>query len=118
MTRRLVLGLGAGAAALGLLAGLTGTGGGVFLTPALILTGWATPRRAAGLSAAFILVNSAAGILAASSALVALPSELPLGLAAVAVGGAIGAELGARRLPIEAIRRDRKSTRLNSSHRT
>ena len=96
--------LGVGAA-LGLLAGLTGTGGGVFLTPALILTGWATPRRAAGLSAAFILVNSAAGILAASSALVALPSELPLGLAAVAVGGAIGAELGARRLPIEAIRR-------------
>ena len=86
--------LGVGAA-LGLLAGLTGTGGGVFLTPALILTGWATPRRAAGLSAAFILVNSAAGILAASSALVALPSELPLGLAAVAVGGAIGAELGA-----------------------
>lgn len=96
------LGIGA---TLGLLAGLTGTGGGVFLTPVLILSGWATPRRAAGLSGAFILLNSAAGILAASSALGALPRELPLGLAAVAIGGAIGAEFGARRLPTEAIRR-------------
>lgn len=96
------LGIGA---TLGLLAGLTGTGGGVFLTPVLILSGWATPRRAAGLSGAFILLNSAAGILAASSALSTLPRELPLGLAAVAIGGVIGAELGARRLPTEAIRR-------------
>ena len=96
--------LGVGAT-LGLLAGLTGTGGGVFLTPVLILSGWATPRRAAGLSGAFILLNSAAGIFATSSALGALPRELPLGLAAVAIGGVIGAELGARRLPTEAIRR-------------
>ena len=97
-------GLGIGAA-LGLLAGLTGTGGGVFLTPLLILRGWSTPRMAAGLSAAFIVVNSAAGILAAPSTLTALPQALPLGLVAVALGGAIGAELGARRLPTAAIRR-------------
>ena len=95
----------AAGAALGLLAGLTGTGGGVVLTPALILAGWSTTRQAAGLSGAFIVVNSAAGILAAPSALSALPSALPLGLVSVALGGSIGAELGARRLPTESIRR-------------
>jgi hypothetical protein len=50
--------LGAG---LGFLAGLTGIGGGVFLTPILILTGWEVPRRTAGAAVVFILVNSIAG---------------------------------------------------------
>ena len=90
---------------LGLLAGLTGTGGGVFLTPVLILGRWASPRRAAGLSGGFILANSAAGVAAAPTGLAALPSSLPLALVIVAIGGAAGAEIGARRLPTEAIRR-------------
>lgn len=92
-------------ATLGLLAGLTGTGGGVFLTPVLILGRWANPRRAAGLSGAFILANSAAGIVAASGTLASLPPLLPLAVPIVAIAGAIGAELGARRLPTQAIRR-------------
>lgn len=92
-------------ALLGLLAGLTGTGGGVFLTPVLILGRWAAPRRAAGLSGAFILVNSAAGVVAASQTLAALPPLLPLALPIVAIGGAVGAELGARRLATQSIRR-------------
>lgn len=92
-------------AVLGLLAGLTGTGGGVFLTPVLILGGWAAPRRAAGLSGAFILANSAAGVVAAPMALASLPPQLPVALPIVAIGGAVGAELGARRLPTQGIRR-------------
>lgn len=92
-------------AVLGLFAGLTGTGGGVFLTPVLILGRWASPRRAAGLSGAFILANSAAGIAAASAGLALLPAGAPAALVVVAVGGAIGAELGARRLPTVGIRR-------------
>src|ERR1039458_8303875 len=49
-------------AAIGLLSGLTGVGGGVFLSPLLLLLGWAEMRKTAGGSAAFILVNSAAGL--------------------------------------------------------
>ena len=52
----------AAGAVIGLLAGLTGTGGGIFLSPLLLLTGWAEMRETAGVSAAFILVNSAAGL--------------------------------------------------------
>ncbi|MEE7478774.1 brp/Blh family beta-carotene 15,15'-monooxygenase [Methylobacterium hispanicum] len=46
----------------GFLSGLTGVGGGVFLAPLLIGLGWTSPRRAAGLSAPFILVNSAVAL--------------------------------------------------------
>ena len=49
-------------ATIGLLAGLTGTGGGIFLTPLLVLAGWTGTRDAAGLSGSFILVNSIAGL--------------------------------------------------------
>ena len=53
----LAIGLGM---AIGLLSGLTGVGGGIFLSPLLLLMGWATMKQAAGVSAAFILVNSIA----------------------------------------------------------
>lgn len=49
-------------AAVGLLAGLTGTGGGVFLTPLILFFRWADTKTAAGISAAFILGNSLAGL--------------------------------------------------------
>jgi len=44
-------------AVIGLLSGLTGTGGGIFLTPLLLFAGWAPPKQAAGLSVAVILVK-------------------------------------------------------------
>src|ERR671914_472407 len=47
---------------IGLLAGLTGTGGGIFLSPLLLFTGWAGTRPISGTSAAFILANSVAGL--------------------------------------------------------
>ncbi|MFM9023778.1 MAG: sulfite exporter TauE/SafE family protein [Planctomycetaceae bacterium] len=92
--------LGAG---LGLLAGLTGVGGGVFLTPALLALGAAPVREIAAASAAFILVNSLAGL---GGGLVAGRSIPPVGLQVVAaalVGGAIGSQLGAFRLPVRAL---------------
>jgi uncharacterized membrane protein YfcA len=94
--------LGAG---IGLLAGLTGTGGGIFLTPVLVLAGWAGTRDAAGLSGAFILANSLAGIGGLLTAGLVLPPALPLWAAAVVGGGLIGSWLGASRFSILGLRR-------------
>jgi hypothetical protein len=90
---------------IGLLAGLTGTGGGIFLTPLLLAAGWAGTRFAAGSSAAFILANSIAGLAGNIASVGSLPSALPLWLGAVAVGGAIGSQLGSQRMPAPWIRR-------------
>ena len=90
--------------AVGLLSGLTGVGGGVFLTPLLLALRAASIRTIAATSAAFILVNSLAGLTGGLMAgrTVPLPGlEL---VAAAAIGGAIGSHLGAFRLPVTAIR--------------
>jgi uncharacterized protein len=91
--------------AIGLLAGLTGTGGGIFLTPLLVLAGWTGTRDAAGLSGSFILVNSIAGLAGLSSGGIVLAPALPLWIGAVAVGGLIGSWLGASRFSILNMRR-------------
>jgi uncharacterized membrane protein YfcA len=95
----------AAGAGIGLLAGLTGTGGGIFLTPLLLAAGWAGTRFAAGTSAAFILANSMSGLAGNLASVGSLPSAIPLWLGAAAVGGAIGSQLGSRQLPSPWIRR-------------
>lgn len=85
-------------AGLGLLAGLTGTGGGIFLSPLLLFLGWAETRKTSGVSAAFILANSVAGLAGNLASVRVLPDAIPWWCGAVAVGGLIGAELGAKRL--------------------
>ncbi len=96
--------IGSGAA-LGLLAGLTGTGGGIFLTPLLIFMGWARAGTASGVSAPFILLNSVAALLGNLSATQHMPDfALPL-VAAVLIGGSVGAYLGSRRLKAGAVKR-------------
>ena len=92
-------------AALGMMAGLTGIGGGVFLTPLLLLFGWSSTRSAGGVSALFILVNSAAGLIGLGErALVGDP--LLLAGPPVAVLGAIGGtRLGVHRWSIPAFQR-------------
>ena len=90
---------------LGMAAGLTGIGGGVFLSPVLILTGWEDPRRAAGASAPFILANSVSGLLGHISAAQAVPPQAA-GLVVVALaGGLFGSWLGARRFQPRALKR-------------
>jgi hypothetical protein len=98
----LALVLGAG---IGLLSGLTGVGGGVFLSPLLVLAGWATVRDTAAPTAAFILINSIAGLLGLLTRQPTLPEPLPYWLLAVIAGGLIGASFGARRLDNRAMRR-------------
>lgn len=92
-------------AGIGLLAGLTGTGGGIFLSPLLLFMGWAETRQSGGVSAAFILANSAAGLAGNPGSLAHLPTPLPIWAAAVVVGGIVGSELGSRRLGTPAFRR-------------
>jgi uncharacterized protein len=101
-SRPVALGVGGG---LGLLSGLTGTGGGIFLTPVLIFMHWARTKTASAVSALFILVNSISGLLGNFSATKAFPAfALPLAGAAV-LGGAVGSYLGSRRFPVAIIKR-------------
>lgn len=88
------VGIGAG---IGLLSGLTGTGGGIFLSPVLLLAGWAETRAASGMAAVFILGNSVAGLAGNFSRLASLPSTLPIWVVAVVGGAVIGSEIGNRR---------------------
>jgi uncharacterized protein len=85
-------------AAIGLISGLTGVGGGLLLSPLLLLTGWAEIRQTAGASVAFILVNAMAALSANLASVGTLPAALPVWGVAAVVGGVVGTELGARRL--------------------
>lgn len=98
----LALPVGAG---IGWLSGAVGVGGGIFLSPLLLLLRWATPKQVAAASACFILVNSAAGLAgrAARSGL-AYGSLAPL-LVAALIGGLIGAHLGANHFSGQALKR-------------
>lgn len=89
---------------LGLLAGLSGTGGGIFLSPLLLFMGWAPTRQVSGIAASFILVNSISGLLGNLSSVQALPSALPFWAIAALGGGLIGTHLGTRTLTIPGIR--------------
>jgi hypothetical protein len=90
---------------LGLAAGLTGIGGGVFLSPVLILTGWEDPRRAAGASAPFIVVNSASGLLGHVCAAHDVPPQAAALVVAALAGGLLGSWLGAQRFQPLALKR-------------
>ncbi|MBI2884719.1 MAG: sulfite exporter TauE/SafE family protein [Candidatus Omnitrophica bacterium] len=84
-------------AAIGLVSGIVGVGGGIFLSPLLILLGWADPKRSAAASAGFIVVNSAAGLagrVAAGRLLIGTCWPL---IGAAFLGGLVGSRLGAHR---------------------
>jgi uncharacterized membrane protein YfcA len=81
---------------IGLLSGLTGTGGGIFLSPLLLFLGWSDTRSASGVAAAFILCNSVAGLLGNIAIVRSLPHDLWLYAVAVVIGAAVGTTLGIR----------------------
>lgn len=93
-------------AAMGLLAGLTGVGGGIFLSPLLLMLGWAGTKETSAVAAPFILVNSIAGLAAGfASGTAALPQQIWILGVAVLIGGWLGADYGSRRLANPLIRR-------------
>jgi len=86
---------------LGLISGLVGVGGGIFLTPILLLMNWTETKKAAGISALFIFVNSAAGLLGnwlqgKDSQIANLPPTVWLWVGAAIIGGIIGSTLGSK----------------------
>src|SRR6201984_536206 len=89
-------GVGAG---LGFLSGLTGTGGGIFLTPLLLFFRWAKIRQAAAVSALFILVNSIGGLAGYFAARHSIPSLGVFLAGAAIIDGTTGSHFGSRRLP-------------------
>lgn len=91
--------------AVGLLSGLTGTGGGIFLSPVLILFRWADPRQQAGLTGPFILVNSVAGLAGNLVSLRSLPVEIPYWIVAALLGAVLGTQLGIRWLGMPALQK-------------
>ncbi len=99
---RVALAVGAG---LGFLSGLSGVGGGIFLSPLLLLLRWANMRTTAAVSAAFILVNSIAGLAGHASVAVLWPAQLPALMLAALAGAVVGSELAVRRLAPVTLRR-------------
>ena len=89
----------------GALSGLTGTGGGIFLTPLLLFFGWAGARQASGLTAPFILMNSAAGLAGNVMSLRSLPAEMPWFMLAAVLGTAVGTQMGIRWFSVIALQR-------------
>jgi hypothetical protein len=89
----------------GALSGLTGTGGGIFLTPLLLFFGWAGARQASGLTAPFILMNSMAGLAGNFMSLKSLPAEMPWFMLAAVLGTAVGTQLGIRWFSVVALQR-------------
>ena len=86
-------------ALIGLLSGLIGVGGGIFLSPIIILFGWSDPKTTAGIAAIFIWVNSAAGLIGSSISgqnVIEFDVLIPFAIA-VLVGGYFGSKFGSER---------------------
>jgi len=92
-------------AVIGLLSGMVGVGGGIFLTPVLLLANWSETKTAAGVSAAFILVNSISGLLGNYAQVSVLPSNVWFWIAAAVAGGLVGSTLGAKKFDSLMLRR-------------
>lgn len=91
-------------AGIGFVSGVTGTGGGIFLAPVILIMNWVEVRRAAAVTAAYNLLNSVAALVGAYATLRSLPPALPWWLIAAAIGGLFGATFGNRYLPEKALR--------------
>jgi uncharacterized membrane protein YfcA len=92
-------------ASIGVLSGLTGTGGAIFLTPLLLFAHWMPTREASGTSVAFVWINSLTGLAGLLHATGTLPAMLPLWLGVAALGALLGTQLGLRWLPVRGLRR-------------
>lgn len=83
-----------GGSLIGLISGLIGVGGGIFLSPIIIIANWTSVRNTSGVAALFILFNSLAGLAGHMLALNKLDINIFYWIIAVVMGGLIGSFLG------------------------
>lgn len=91
-------------AVIGLLSGLIGIGGGIILSPIILLLGWGNVKETAAVSALFIWVNSAAGMGGLMSAGVYVPSQVFVFVVLAVIGGAFGGYFGSNKIPSKPLR--------------
>lgn len=91
-------------ASIGFVSGVTGTGGGIFLAPVLLMTGWIDVRRAAAVTAAYNLLNSAAALAGCYATLNVLPAALPIWMVVTGCAAVVGSTIGSRYLPERQLR--------------
>lgn len=97
----LSLGIGAG---IGLLSGMIGIGGGIILSPVLILLSWTNQKQAAAISALFIFVNSLSGLAGQITKGITFSPDMLAYVAIAFTGGLLGAYLGALRFSQQVLR--------------
>jgi len=90
---------------IGFISGLTGTGGGIFLSPLIVFLGWTSVKGASGTAALFILFNSISGLLGNVAIVKSLPQEIYLYSMAVLFGVFIGTQLGIKYLMEEGVKK-------------
>ena len=88
----IIIGLG-----IGLFSGMIGIGGGIILSPIIILLGWGTMKQAAAVSALFIFVNSIAGMIGFITHGGNVPAEAFYFVPVALIGGSLGALYGSRK---------------------
>ena len=91
-------------AAIGLVSGMIGMGGGILLSPILLLMGWSTMKQTAAISAIFIFLNSIAGIVGQLRTGFNLSPQILSIIVFVLMGGAAGAHFGAGKLPAKGMK--------------
>lgn len=92
-------------AIIGLLAGLTGTGGGIFLSPIALLLNWSAVKHISGTTSLFILTNSVFGLLGHATSVTELPGSMPLFVVAVLLGAVVGTVFGIKKFSNEKVKR-------------
>ncbi len=90
---------------IGFVSGLTGVGGGIFLNPLIVLFNWSNIRGSAAVVAAFVLVNSVAGVAGYATTAEQWPQGIPVLVAAAVAGAIVGSELCVRRLAPDQLRK-------------
>ena len=96
-------GIGVGAV-IGFLSGLIGIGGGIILSPVILIFRWGSVKEAAAVSALFIWVNSAAGLIGQLNSGVQLVDEIWIYVALAAIGGYVGAYVGSKKVSNRSLR--------------